>query len=231
MSLPIVDTRLQPRTINIFSWDFICRIVAGSFFVYLTMTNLLQLVALLRRHDALSNFNFGLTVGSRLLLISFLSLNCVLFILRWRPISKAEGVVPRVTALAGTFFFTLLAIPRTQPSVAQLIVGSLLLCVGTCCAIIALSKLGRSFSMMAEARKLVTTGLYSVVRHPMYLSEQIAIAGIVIQNLSPYALALFTIHLWLQIQRMKYEERVLEKTFPDYSDYKKRTARLVPLVY
>jgi protein-S-isoprenylcysteine O-methyltransferase Ste14 len=230
MSLPIVTTRRQP-IMNIFSWDFFCRIVAGSFFVYLTMTNVLLLVALLRRHDALSNFTFGLTVASRLLLIAFLSLNCVLFILRWRPISKAEGLVPRVMALAGTFFFTLLAIPRTQPSVAQLIVGSFLLCVGTSCAIVALSKLGRSFSMMAEARKLVTTGLYSVVRHPMYLSEQIAIAGIVVQNFSMYALALFTIHLWLQIQRMKYEERVLEKSFPDYADYKKRTARLVPLVY
>jgi protein-S-isoprenylcysteine O-methyltransferase Ste14 len=85
--------------------------------------------------------------------------------------------------------------------------------------------------MMPEARKLVTTGFYSIVRHPMYLSEQIAIAGIVIQSRFPYALALFTIHFWIQIQRMKNEEKVLLKTFPEYEGYKLRTARLIPHVY
>jgi protein-S-isoprenylcysteine O-methyltransferase Ste14 len=205
--------------------------VAGSFFVYLAMTNALQLMVFLRQPRTLTALHFGLAVASKLTFIVFLGLNCVMFVLRWRPLSKAEGVLPRVTALAGSFFFFVLAIPRGQPSFTQLVIGSLLLCFGTVSAIIALSRLGRSFSMMAEARRLVTTGAYSIVRHPMYASEQIAIAGIVVQNLSLYAAALFVIHLWIQIQRMKNEERVLQKMFPEYEDYKRRTARLIPLVY
>jgi protein-S-isoprenylcysteine O-methyltransferase Ste14 len=205
--------------------------VAGGFFVYLTMTNLLQLIALLRQSGTLTSFHFGLAVLSKVAFIVFVGLNTVLFVLRWKPISKAAGILPRVTALAGTFFFFVLAIPRAEPSYTQLIIGSFLLCVGTISAIISLSRLGRSFSMMAEARRLVTTGAYAVVRHPLYASEQIAIAGIVVQNLSLYSVSLFVIHVCIQIQRMKNEERVLEKMFPEYEDYKRRTARLIPLIY
>jgi protein-S-isoprenylcysteine O-methyltransferase Ste14 len=231
MSSRIAEYAWSTTSRSLLSWDFLCRMVAGSFFVYLAMTNALQLMVFLRQPRTLTALHFGLAVASKLTFIVFLGLNCVMFVLRWRPLSKAEGVLPRVTALAGSFFFFVLAIPRGQPSFTQLVIGSLLLCFGTVSAIIALSRLGRSFSMMAEARRLVTTGAYSIVRHPMYASEQIAIAGIVVQNLSLYAAALFVIHLWIQIQRMKNEERVLQKMFPEYEDYKRRTARLIPLVY
>ncbi len=72
--------------------------------------------------------------------------------------------------------------------------------------------------MMPEVRRLITTGPYAIVRHPMYLSEQIAIAGIVLQNFSLYALALFTVHFWIQVQRMKHEENVLRNTFSEYDE-------------
>jgi len=134
-------------------------------------------------------------------------------------------------AIAGSFFFYLLALPRGDASRLQISIGSFLVCSGTCIAILSLSKLGRSYSMMAEARRFVTKGVYSIVRHPMYLSEEVAIVGIVIQGFSSYALALFVIHLWIQIQRMKNEEAVLEETFPAYGDYKRRTARLIPHIY
>jgi protein-S-isoprenylcysteine O-methyltransferase Ste14 len=85
--------------------------------------------------------------------------------------------------------------------------------------------------MMPEARKLITTGPYAIIRHPMYLSEQIAIAGIVMQNFSLYALALFTIHFWIQVQRMKNEEKVLQDTFSEYQDVMGKRPRLIPYVY
>lgn len=232
MSSQVADYRFLKTSRKLLSWDFFCRIVAGGVFVYLTMTYVLQLTILLTQPRKLTALHFGLTVTSKIALIAFLGLNSLLFVLRWQPVSKAKGFLPRVTALGGTFFFFVLAIPpRAEPSYAQVIVGSLLLCFGTASAIIALSRLGRSFSMMAEARRLVTTGAYSIVRHPLYASEQIAIAGIVVQNLSLYACALFVIHLWIQVQRMKNEERVLQTMFPEYGDYKRRTARLIPLVY
>ena len=41
--------------------------------------------------------------------------------------------------------------------------------------------LARSLSIMPEARKLVTTGLYARIRHPLYLAEDIALLGIALQ--------------------------------------------------
>jgi protein-S-isoprenylcysteine O-methyltransferase Ste14 len=231
MSSRIAEYGWSTASRNLLSWDFFCRMAAGSFFVYLAMTNVLQVIVLFRQPRTVTAVHFALAILSKVIFIVFLGLHCLLFVLRLRPVTKAEGILPRATALAGSFFFYLLAIPFVRPSFAQLVVGSVLLCVGTVSAILALSRLGRSYSMMAEARKLVTTGAYSIVRHPMYASEQIAIAGIVVQNLSLYACALFVIHLWIQIQRMKNEERVLQQTFPEYQEYKRKTARLVPLVY
>ncbi len=216
---------------GILSWDFACRMVAGSFFVYLLMINVVELGSFVQRPQPLGKFNFYVSVFGKLAIIGFIGLHCLLFVIRWRPIEKSRGPMPRVMAMAGSFFFYLIAIPGGEASLLQVSVGSVLVCAGTLLAILALSRLGRSYSMMPEARRLVTTGFYSIVRHPMYLSEAIAIAGIIIQRLSPYSLALFTIHFWIQVQRMKNEERVLERTFPEYEKYRDRTARLIPHVY
>ena len=226
------EVAASPRvSTGIWSWDSICRMVGVGFFVYLVLGNVNSLSEFLRNHPAMGNFHFSISVCAKLLIIAFVGLHCVLFILRWRPIEKSHGALPRLMAIAGSFFFYLIVIPQGEVSLLRIVLGSLLVCSGTALAILALSRLGRSFSMMPEARRLVTTGFYSIVRHPMYLSEEIAIAGIVIQSQFPYALALFTIHLWIQIQRMKNEERVLQKTFPEYENYKLQTARLIPHVY
>ena len=49
--------------------------------------------------------------------------------------------------------------------------------------------------------------------------------------LSVWALLLLALGWAFQLQRMKYEERVLFQSFPEYGDYMARTARLVPGVY
>ena len=74
-------------------------------------------------------------------------------------------------------------------------------------------------------------GPYALVRHPLYLGEMVAIAGVALQHLSAWALLLLALGWAFQLQRMKYEERVLFQSFPEYGDYMARTARLVPGVY
>jgi protein-S-isoprenylcysteine O-methyltransferase Ste14 len=212
-------------------WDVFCRLVAGGFFFYLLFDNLSSVISFASRNAQTNTFYFWAAVTAKSLVVIFVALHCVLFITRWRPIKKSSGMRPRVMALLGSFFFYLLAIPSGQPSLWQAIVGSLLLSAGTTMAVISLSRLGRSYSMMPEARKLITTGPYAIVRHPMYLSEEIAIAGIVVQHFSLYAVALFTIHLWIQIQRMKHEERVLRETFSEYDDVMGPRPRLMPHLY
>ena len=84
---------------------------------------------------------------------------------------------------------------------------------------------------MAEARELVTEWPYSLVRHPLYLAEAIAVLGLVVQNGSLPAVLLFITMIALQIQRMRYEEVVLESALPQYSAYMGQTHRLIPGVY
>ena len=84
---------------------------------------------------------------------------------------------------------------------------------------------------MPEARKLVTAGAYSIVRHPLYLAEFVGTIGAVIQFLSPWAIAIASTQFAFQLVRMHYEERVLASSFPEYDAYRHRTARLIPGIY
>jgi protein-S-isoprenylcysteine O-methyltransferase Ste14 len=72
---------------------------------------------------------------------------------------------------------------------------------------------------------------YALVRHPLYLGEMVAVAGVALQYSSAGALLLLGLVWAFLLWRMTYEERVLFQSFPEYGDYMARTARLVPGVY
>jgi protein-S-isoprenylcysteine O-methyltransferase Ste14 len=103
--------------------------------------------------------------------------------------------------------------------------------LGTALAAYVLTQLGRSFSVMAEARRLVTSGVYGIVRHPLYLAEEIAVLGLAVQFLSHRTLLLFAVHAGFQLRRIQNEEATLIKAFPEYGAYKAKTVRLIPGVY
>ena len=113
----------------------------------------------------------------------------------------------------------------------QTVIASSICLVGTAMSIFVLTHLGRSYSLMAEARRLVTTGPYGIIRHPLYVMEELAAFAILIQFLSFNTVIIFLVHALIQFQRMKNEEAVLEKAFPEYQAYKSSTARLIPRVY
>jgi protein-S-isoprenylcysteine O-methyltransferase Ste14 len=110
-------------------------------------------------------------------------------------------------------------------------VSTLLVLFGSAAAVIALLRLGRSFSVMAEARRLVTSGPYRFVRHPLYLAEELAIIGIFVQFLSFSTALILAVQIAFQLRRMHNEEVILAANFPQYAAYRQKTARLIPGIY
>jgi protein-S-isoprenylcysteine O-methyltransferase Ste14 len=156
-----------------------------------------------------------------------------LFVVRLKPVRKSDGLWPRAAALLGGFLMMgLLLLPR-QPELplTAKIVSSGLMILGNAAVIAILARLGRSFSILPEARRLVTSGPYRLVRHPLYLAEAIATLGIFMQYLSVLAALLVIAQFVFQLIRMQCEEQVLLKAFPDYEAYSRRTARIIPGIY
>jgi protein-S-isoprenylcysteine O-methyltransferase Ste14 len=85
-------------------------------------------------------------------------------------------------------------------------------------------QLGGSFSVTPQARQLVTHGLYSKIRNPIYFFGEIMIAGFFIAIQKPLLLLVLAIVTPMQIVRARKESQVLEEKFgEEYREYKQRT--------
>jgi protein-S-isoprenylcysteine O-methyltransferase Ste14 len=173
---------------------------------------------------------FGLI--SKVTTLIFISTLISLLIFRDKPQAKAEGLMPRAAAIAGTYLTVgIVQLPPVELSNLLYFTSILLAAVGTIFAVYSALNLGKSISMMSEARRLVVRGPYAVVRHPLYLGEGIALVGLTIQFSSLSALLILMLQCACQVIRMNNEEQLLLKTFPQYRNYMARTARLIPHVY
>jgi len=102
--------------------------------------------------------------------------------------------------------------------------GVLLLGCGFILWTIARFQLGSSFTVSAQARQLVTRGLYSKIRNPIYVFGSCVIAGMILVVGYPIALLIFLIIIPLQIWRARKESNVLESAFgEEYRRYKAST--------
>jgi hypothetical protein len=148
------------------------------------------------------------------------------------PIARTGTVLPSLVAFTGTYFPALwLLFPSGNASRDQHLVSALLVLTGSVLMVVVIEYLGHSFSIVPQARKLIRTGPYAIVRNPLYLVEQVAQLGYLVIFFSPLALALFVAVGALQMRRMFYEERLLRGTFPDYDAYAKSTPRLIPYIW
>ena len=83
-----------------------------------------------------------------------------------------------------------------------------------------------------ENQKVVDTGLYGVVRHPMYLATIFLYLSIPLILGSIYSFIIFLPFVLLIITRIKNEEKVLEEGLEGYIEYKKKVKyRLIPFIW
>lgn len=164
--------------------------------------------------------------------VCYFALVILLVVLRRMPVGKSEGIWPRFVALlAANLLIAVALLPRAALSAPALTAATILTGAGTVAEVIILLWLGRSFTILPEARRLVTSGPYRYIRHPLYLVSIVASIGAMMQFEQPWAFLLVAAADALQIARLHYEERVLGAAFPEYSEYAAGTWRLLPGVY
>ena len=214
-------------------YDLLMRVPLLGYAIFFATLQMAGLARYLHEADAarpLAVYAIGMVM--RLSTITFLLLLAAATILRARPRGKARGLEPRISALIGAFLvYAIPLFPRRELSLTAEMVSTLLVLFGSAAAIYTLLRLGRSFSMMSEARRLVTSGPYRFVRHPLYVAEELAIIGISMQFFSLSTAFVLAVQIAFQLRRMRNEEAVLAESFAEYAAYRQRTARLLPGIY
>jgi protein-S-isoprenylcysteine O-methyltransferase Ste14 len=214
-------------------YDFLASIPLIGWFGFCGLRQLSGLLGqmLQARSDTL-DIPFIVSLLAQIAAVFFILVVLAFLLLRNPAKAKAHGLMPRFFAFVGGYLGVgVVLLPRHDLSVGWSVVSLLLILGGVGFSTFAVFHLGRSFSVMAEARRLVTDGPYAEIRHPLYLGEAISMLGLMLQFISPLAVLIVFVQLAFQLARMSNEERVLSGMFPEYAAYAARTARLVPGIY
>ncbi|MBR7130223.1 MAG: isoprenylcysteine carboxylmethyltransferase family protein, partial [Tidjanibacter sp.] len=83
-----------------------------------------------------------------------------------------------------------------------------------------------------EGQKVIDTGLYGIVRHPMYTATTILFLSMPLVLGSLWAFLIMLFYIPLIVKRIKNEEKVLTEGLEGYGEYKQKVKyRLIPFVW
>lgn len=139
----------------------------------------------------------------------------------------------RPLVIAVSFFgtFAVLAtgyLPNTSPGLYA--ASTLVIAIGLAITFWGLFYLRWSFSIMPEARHLVTGGPYSLSRNPVYIGEFVAAVGVSLPHTGLASICLLAALGLAQYIRILWEERVLAREFSaEYAAYRRRVPQLLPV--
>lgn len=114
------------------------------------------------------------------------------------------------------------------------IIGIALACAGVLLGTIAVLQLNTQLSPFPTPKEhsaLITSGVFGLVRHPIYGGILLGLLGLSLYWESGYKLGIVVLLLVLFYFKSSYEERRLAAVFEEYEQYKKRTKRFVPFVF
>jgi protein-S-isoprenylcysteine O-methyltransferase Ste14 len=171
-----------------------------------------------------------LFVLQQLLALAYFTMLVVLYTTRLPKRGTDHRVAVVFIAFTGTFSAIVAPfLPAGGHREGLVVAADLLATLGLAYSVWGLAYLRRSFSIIPEARRLVTGGPYSLSRHPVYLGEIVAAIGVNLATAGwPGALAILYF-IGCELLRIRWEEGVLARAFPnDYPAYARRVARYLP---
>ncbi|HML06786.1 MAG TPA: methyltransferase [Xanthobacteraceae bacterium] len=230
LAVPFGDLRRRLDQSLIYDWAMRCPIIVYCCFILFRDVHAFYL-QVLQEPVLFAQFDGGVIVAmlARISQWMFVVLLSIQPLFRLRAIGKSADLLPRLAALAAVgvplMFLLLERAPASLPYNVTAVIVSLFANV---MLLVTVSFLGRSLSVMPEARRLVEDGPYGMVRHPLYLFEMLAIIAVALQYRSLPAAALLALAIVLQVARARWEEGVLARAFPDFAAYRARTSFIIP---
>lgn len=103
-----------------------------------------------------------------------------------------------------------------------------LIVLGGLVNLVGLLTMRKAFTIMSEARTLVTRGIFRHVRHPLYTGHFIMFFGSMLLRLHAVTVAIYLLFLGTQVIRARIEERKLGAVFDDYDHYQRQTGMFLP---
>lgn len=147
----------------------------------------------------------------------------VAYLFRTAPVNRSSGLSEIAMPLIGSVLPFALVLTAPAPAVVNsrslLRVMLWLMAASTLVTVWGVWTLRRSFSITVEARQLVTSGPYRLVRHPVYCGEIGATAAVATIRFSVGNLALLLLFIFIQLYRTRLEEAKLRAVFPEYAAF------------